>query len=129
MDVEQLRAHLDDDERVAREANAGQPWECLESTWYTHPMLVSYSADGETYGVLGTLVDLAKEERDHIARQDPSRTLRWVAAARKVLDAYEIAVIAADTAEGTPLAGGARLRRNTLLFAVEAIASVYEESA
>ena len=68
-----VRARLDEAERDARAAKPG-PWHADGGSVYaTHPVdeVVDYT-----------------ESADHIARQDPARTLRRIAMQRELLDAY-----------------------------------------
>lgn len=75
-----LRARLDEDEAVARAATAGA-WELVrapDGSWYVDP---------------GDLDDVANVDRtadaEHIARHDPARVLRDVAANRAIVDECE----------------------------------------
>ena len=104
--VAQLKAGLDEDEAAAKAATAG-PWEWMTpdhaewddygphlmsktATWTTpegrgpYPVMVLGSWGYDAWGVSVEDADAA-----HIARQDPDRTLRRVAAYRKILARYE----------------------------------------
>jgi hypothetical protein len=90
MDLEALRRHLDEDERVARAAighyGGGRDW--VEVSPNDHPGLVGdMKGDVVTFGQReggGTWQPRA----EHIARHDPARVLRWVRAAREILDRH-----------------------------------------
>lgn len=73
-----LRAQLDDDERVAREATDG-PWEISAST--TSPI-------ADVQGVTSSYEDYtcSIEDAEHIARWDPARVLAEIEAKRAILD-------------------------------------------
>jgi hypothetical protein len=85
--IEWLRAQIDEDERVARDA--------LEERWAYSPPLVSYDAvpddDGhfEMGGEEVETLGFAPEDLTHIARQDPDRTLAEVAAKRAILELHQ----------------------------------------
>lgn len=72
--VEFLRARLDEDEAVAKEAKPG-PWTYDGSVYATHPV--------------DEVVDYSYESGEHIARHDPARVLREVEAKRLRLDEIE----------------------------------------
>ena len=82
--IERIRAVLDEDEQVAREAarQDGESWQTSDmGDWLTsgehgHVMI------GEEYGP-------GRRAIDHIARHDPARVLRQIAAHRKLLDFYQ----------------------------------------
>lgn len=90
-----LRAQLDDDERVAREATPG-PW---ESQWWG--VRTAYEFDrpgyihhGERVTVAtnsGTVGNREAEIRnaEHIARWDPARVLAEIEAKRRILDEHD----------------------------------------
>ncbi|MEV7683931.1 DUF6221 family protein [Streptomyces sp. NPDC088341] len=72
-----VRARLDEEERIAREAG-GDTWRCPPEL----PGEVHDRAGGISFSVRTSGYDL------HIARQDPSRTLRRVEMSRVLLDEY-----------------------------------------
>ncbi|GAA4232624.1 hypothetical protein GCM10022254_33040 [Actinomadura meridiana] len=76
--VEFLRDRLAKDERIAQ-ACSGGPWKTAPSGTVT--------ADADDPGFVATAENEAYAE--HIARHDPARTLREVAAARQIVDDYE----------------------------------------
>jgi hypothetical protein len=82
-----LRAQVDEDERVARDA--------LEERWAYSPPLVSYDVvpddDGhfEMGGEEVETLGFAPEDLTHIARQDPARTLAEVKTKRLIIEAVE----------------------------------------
>jgi hypothetical protein len=73
-----LRARLDEDEQVARSA-CGATIEATESLW--EAKYLSVHAVTST----STSAELPAELADHIARQDPARTLAEVDAKREVV--------------------------------------------
>lgn len=111
MDLEQFLAALDEDERVALAA--------AEAEAYITLTLKATHLDGD---------EGAQALVEHYRRHRPADTLRWVKAAREILDSYESAELGAEAAGGTALAGAARLRRETLFLAVRALASVYGDT-
>lgn len=127
----QLRQAIGEDERVSLAAS-GDAWVTGASRGYR------YSHPGDVYAIAhdGTPARIAQGTRcgpeisaeqssEHIARHDPARVLRWVAAAREVLDEYEAAVTAREVADGTLLQGAAQLRRLIYEKLVRALAGVY----
>lgn len=76
--VEFLRARLARDEQIAQ-ACAGTPWKAQPSG--------TVGVDADDPAFVATAENEAYAE--HIARHDPSRTLREVAAARQIIDDYE----------------------------------------
>ena len=92
-----LRAQLDEDERVAREAS-GDPWVTGTSVGYP------YSRPGDVYAIAhdGTAARIAmgtrcgpdisaEQSSDHIARHDPARVLAEVEAKRRILNWLDMA--------------------------------------
>ena len=116
--LEALRAHLLADEQLAKDAGGdyGAGW---EATTVDSSLWRIWLVDEDELEI-----DPHREQpAKHIARHDPSRVLRWVAAARKVLAEYERAATPGNALAGEGYVGyvlGVR-------FAVEAIASVYGE--
>jgi Family of unknown function (DUF6221) len=83
--VGRLKAGLDKDEASAREAGA-RSWSCSGETFYAGTDLRYRDPIGETWQSERGIDD---NFAAHIARQDPGRTLRRVAAHRKILARYE----------------------------------------
>lgn len=85
--VQFLRARLDNDERIAREADEG-PWQL--KTLGRHDQ-AAVSTEGP-----GALVQLdgvrATANGAHIAHHDPARVLREIQAHRTTVDEYDIAL-------------------------------------
>ena len=88
--VEFLRARLDEDEALAREAPAG-PWHIGNAVDPTQPCHVHtfpgarMVADGLNWLVA-----------EHIARQNPARALAEVSAKRRIVDLYEMTSTSAE---------------------------------
>lgn len=116
--VEFLNARLDEDEAAARAATPGPWWQGDEDSphvgdygWY-----VAGCPAGETEDTPQGRIDAA-----WIARNDPARALREVAAKREIiaaLDELEIETMDPDDSESIALALG-------LVSALTALASVY----
>jgi hypothetical protein len=90
-----LRAQIDEDERIAREAS-GDPWVTGRSKGY------EYSRPGDVYAIAydGTPARIAQgtgcgpdisaeQSSEHIARHDPARVLADVAAKRQILELHD----------------------------------------
>lgn len=101
-----LRAQLDEDERVARDAS-GDTWVTGASAGY------EYSRPGDVYAIahdgtpariaLGTRCgpDISEEQSsEHIARHDPARVLAEVEAKRRIIALWEEAQSAQFPDEG-----------------------------
>lgn len=114
-----LRAQLDVDERAAREATPGP--------WRVSAFSTSGLADVE--GVTSAFGDYccSREDAEHMARWDPARVLAEVAAKRRVLDQHDAMVAAVQAAEGTLLAGAAKVRLGAYRFAAQCIALPYAD--
>lgn len=109
--VDFLRARLDEDETVAREAG-GESWPMPERVGYEN--LESVSGEVVMYG------DSWRDDMGpHIARHDPARVLADVEAKRRIVDRY--AKIAAGNGETTELA----FHEQGLFEAVLYLASAY----
>jgi hypothetical protein len=87
--VEFLRARLDEDAEVARNATGG-PW------YADHPEPKHWGDDPESALIVSGKVLCILDNQyggplnvDHIVRHDPSRVLAQVEAKRKILNAYE----------------------------------------
>ena len=85
--IARLKAGLDEDERVALEAKTGYPGLCY------HDKTGRWGFDG--IGVGDENGEAVVEDHGshpeitpHIARHDPARVLRWVKAAREILDEH-----------------------------------------
>lgn len=65
------------------------------------------------------------EDAAHIAAQDPPSVLRSVAAHRKVIEAYETAVVCRNAAVDTPLAGATRMALRIRAEHLDWVASIY----
>lgn len=78
-----LRAQLDEDERVAKDATSG-PWSAVES--YPDAWVIN----GPTYNIAseGRDGDISSGDSTHIARHDPARVLAEVAAKRRIIDEH-----------------------------------------
>ncbi|MCQ4119872.1 DUF6221 family protein [Rhodococcus tibetensis] len=76
--VDFLNARLDEDERIADEARCLVP-----GKWESRGIDLIYA---DVDGVAGTLRH--EEDAVHIARHDPARVLREVAAKRKIVETY-----------------------------------------
>lgn len=84
--VERLRAALDEEERVARNAHQGAEWVALHFGPYNRESLVRACTADETW----IIAEVTKvDQGEHIARQDPRRTLARVEALRKILKRHE----------------------------------------
>ncbi|MGA4726281.1 DUF6221 family protein [Micromonospora taraxaci] len=91
-----MRAQLDDDERVAREATWG-PWE-VGPTFGGRDNRVYVKPEGPGIDTIGTCVIAGqvantpqyRANAQHIARHDPARVLAEVDAKRRILDAHPI---------------------------------------
>lgn len=87
--VVRLTAGLDEDERIARAATQdestywaadhGHVFVTMDAIWYEDEMIVTAADISDR---------LAYQRAEHIARHDPVRTLKEVAAKRKALDWY-----------------------------------------
>jgi len=97
--VDFLRARLNEDERIARDAGgrSEQAWEADLSgkdplgmpSW---PAVVRYLTGGRLRGAVAHLPVMQERSEDrmvHIARHDPARILAEVEAKRSLLDRYE----------------------------------------
>lgn len=99
-----LRAQLDEDERLAQAADPKQVRAIVAANM------------GSFYSVR------------HIALHDPARVLREVEAKRAVLDLYEAMLAGFEAAaEGTILAGAAKVRLGAYELAVQHLASAYSD--
>ncbi len=78
--IERLRAHLDEDERVAREALA-RAGSGDVTAWIDDAGRLRVGDSDRAIQAAPTA---------HVIRHSPARTLRWVAAARQILDAYSV---------------------------------------
>jgi hypothetical protein len=106
-----VRARLGEEERLAHAAGG--------DLWWTPGDL-----PGEIHGGSGVIAFSVKTERydTHIARQDPARTLRRVAASRVIVDEYaEVAGLDIDAAAADYPSG----RAVGLGFAVRQMAAQY----
>jgi hypothetical protein len=109
--TEFLTARYDEEEAEARAATPG-PWRAADAGEYGAEV---YTADGKTAVACsreGGGVDL--EDATHIARHDPARVLREVAAGRTILGALEAA-------------GDLGRDDRDLMFAVRVITAVYAD--
>lgn len=104
-----LRAQLDDDERLAREAGPG-PWLAITTNDFTGGPDSALDLGGPQGRVVlaGWFDDdpLRPTEAEHIARWDPARVLAEIEAKRRILDDYDIVVSAirrVDDVEGNQL--------------------------
>lgn len=151
--VDWLRAQLDEDERVARAATAG-PWRVapeppmfgddetadVEADWtetkylnpdppYSgtlHEWRPNVIGDREGFGAASSV------NAAHIARHDPARVLRDVAAKRAIVDdlrRYEGAIRqeSATARPGDPIPANLYAARDALLAAVQHLASAYDD--
>jgi hypothetical protein len=84
--VEWLRAQLDDDEQVARAAT-GEEWGAVAPTSQPYVIFdVAAFQANKTLEHVGRLAAVERaEDRAHIARHDPARVLREIAAKRDLL--------------------------------------------
>jgi len=101
-----LRARLDEDEAVARAATPGK-----------------WSMGRLDEHEIGDAWMLKLDDKRHIARHDPARVLREVAAKRAIVDAYEHLMRTAG------IEPSAHFRMLGLEQAVEHLASVYADHA
>jgi hypothetical protein len=87
--IAKLRAALDEDERVAREACDNDSGEWFDgddwNVWRAEEIDPHDELEQHELVVYGNV----KPQSEHIARHDPARALRQVAAMRKVLDLAE----------------------------------------
>ena len=101
--IDFLRARLDDDERAAKEATRG-PWKwddyrvpTLEGRagtpgeyeWDTEVIEASHSGECGCRSACTLELTVSDADREHIARHDPARVLRDVAAKRAIIDRAE----------------------------------------
>lgn len=105
MDLDQLRAAIDEDERVAN-------WALTQSAemaewWWADP-------------------DPDSGAEHHIARQDPARVLRWVRAVREILGLREN--VPTETALSSFTRGQDDGFRQALDEAISRLASVYGDT-
>ncbi|TDB87619.1 hypothetical protein E1264_14135 [Actinomadura sp. KC216] len=108
--VEFLRDRLARDEQIAQ-ACAGAPWKAAPSgTVNTDP---SGGEDEAEPAFVATAENGAYAE--HIARHDPSRTLREVAAARQIIDDYEKETWILAQGGRAPEVGAAHAARESVL--------------
>jgi len=126
--VARLTSALDEDERVAKAASPGP--------WQSHDVDPEYGKL-HYYGDFGWYVrgpagspefedsDQGRADADHVARHDPARTLRMVAAHRIILDLYEQARRRAKTAHHSVDQVRAMARMVALTDVVEALAEMY----
>lgn len=92
-----IRARLDEDEAVAREAASALPGDEGYGWRAVHRYLETHPASGESF-IVDTSSELVAQPAsarsydravaDHIARHDPARALRQVAGARRILDEH-----------------------------------------
>lgn len=92
-----LTARLDEDEAVAREAASALPGDEGYGWRAVHRYLETHPASGESF-IVDTSSELVarpasarsydRAVADHIARHDPARVLREVAAKRAIVEAY-----------------------------------------
>ncbi|WUI01493.1 DUF6221 family protein [Spirillospora sp. NBC_00431] len=108
--VEFLRDRLARDERIAQ-ACAGAPWKATPAG--TINTDVSEDEGEREPAFVATVENGAYAE--HIARHDPSRTLREVAAARRIIDDYEKETWILTQGHGTPELEAARAARESVL--------------
>lgn len=126
--ADRLRAGLDEDERVAQACAEGTGLQAVGLTWHVwdgagvrdeHDATVVYDEGAPTAA-----------EAAHIARNDPARALRDIAARRRILAAYEEAerasrgYVEAGLGESEDEVG----TRLALESVVEILAGVYEEA-
>ncbi len=71
--------------------------------------------------------ELRTADGAHIVRHDPARVLREVAAKRTVLAMHEAMRLGVEAAEGTVLAGAARVRLGAYRNALQALAAVWSD--
>jgi hypothetical protein len=84
MDLDQLRATLDEDERVALYAGGTYAAEWRATPTDSARWEIELAGEDELY------LDPEREApAEHIARHDPARVLRWVRAAREILAEIE----------------------------------------
>ncbi|RKS77100.1 hypothetical protein BZB76_2473 [Actinomadura pelletieri DSM 43383] len=102
--VEFLRDRLAKDEQLARA--------CAASSWTAEPS-GSVAVDAEDPTFVATAENQAYVE--HIARHDPARTLREVAAARQIVDDYEKESWIIDQGHRTPELEAAHAARESVL--------------
>jgi hypothetical protein len=95
-----LRAQLDDDERVAREATSGD-WHWVDPGGPVKLALVAGAYDHGWHVVVPVRGEMVtRYDSDHIARWDPNRVLAEVDAKRRILDWIEGAQAAAGAPPG-----------------------------
>ncbi|MGH3222260.1 MAG: DUF6221 family protein [Streptosporangiaceae bacterium] len=99
--AEFLAARLDEDEAAAKACQAPSPWKAADQEW-DHWIITDATGDVVIYDE-GTP---SLEEAAHIARHDPARVLRDVAADRKLLAAYAHALTADFGITGEPYDAG-----------------------
>ena len=113
--IARLKKYLDEDERVALDVAYPDP-----ESWYSEGHLAwdttrNLAAKGRT-----------NKHGTHIARHDPARVLRWVKAAREILEQYEQAHVRCKEHPEDMASKGALL---ALHGVVRALASVYGDEA
>ena len=117
--VDFLRARLDDDEQTAREAAKidGDQWSVAGPS-SNDPDRV----EGNTgWGAVG--YDMVEPVVHHVARHDPARVLREVAAKRAILERYAVSVKEAELSAG----GWADGYDRALELCVRSVAAVYAD--
>lgn len=90
MDLDKLKAAIDESERIARAATAG-PWRVDDETYaeiiYGGTDDMTSVVSGGRWGGEASVFDQTADAL-HIAAQNPAVTLRMVAAHRKILDLH-----------------------------------------
>lgn len=111
--VEFIRARLDDDERIARKAAHSNGGAAMWHRYDIRDELNNHTTAAVDIGLRGLLASegphgtdedpLLPAELTHIARHDPARVLREVAAKRRVLERHRL-VIDAEHPDLSPCA-------------------------
>lgn len=134
--VEFLRARLDEDERIARAVRVPHDWHQGpgddDPEWVGDEMVLMwppefhtpYEQDKHWRGLTVEGSELAA----HIAAHDPARVLREVEAKRKLVAAFDSAVVAYGAAEqGTAVSERMGGSVNSLRYALQLVALAYAD--
>jgi hypothetical protein len=97
MDLETLRQHLAEDERVALAAGGDSP------NWHQRDPEREHGRIEDDAGEVVTYDESAPtpHQAEHIVRHDPAWVLRWVRAAREILAEHEPETVLISEQEGS----------------------------
>ena len=135
--VDWLRAQIDEDERLAREAaghaNGSEVWDLVSFVGgdLDPGKHFSLSIGGRALNASsGDAPDddtpVVAAELRHMANFDPARVLAEVESRRRILDLYEAMRAGVDAADGTLLAGAAKVRLGAYGNVLKCLALPYQ---